>query len=135
MHDSQALEKLIEGHEKKFGFAPDELTLYADSGYAGGPIANFLESKKIEAQICEKGYRGHPLTQAQKENNRIKSKPRARVEHIFGTMETSMHGMVLHTIGLARAKVKNTLKCLAYNLLRLTFLVKEKILSGQESCV
>ena len=33
--------------------------------------------------ICEKGTRGHPLTDEQKERNRQKSKVRSRVEHVF----------------------------------------------------
>jgi IS5 family transposase len=36
-------------------------------------------------KVNEKGYRGHPLTEEQKENNRIKSKTRARVEHVFNS--------------------------------------------------
>ena len=31
----------------------------------------------------EKGYRGSPLSEKQKENNSKKSKARAKVEHIF----------------------------------------------------
>ena len=34
------------------------------------------------SKIHEKGYRNHPLTQEQKQNNREKSKIRAKVEHV-----------------------------------------------------
>ena len=38
-------------------------------------------------EICEKGYRNHPLTEEQKESNRKKSSIRSRVEHVFGFEE------------------------------------------------
>jgi transposase, IS5 family len=46
----------------------------------------------MENKVYEKGYRNKPLTKEQKENNREKSKTRARVEHVFGFMEQSMNG-------------------------------------------
>jgi hypothetical protein len=35
-------------------------------------------------------YRNKPLTEAQKENNRVKSSVRCRMEHIFGSMKMRM---------------------------------------------
>ncbi len=54
--------------------------------------------------ICEKGRRGHPLTEEQKERNRKKSKVRSRVEHVFGFMEQTMGGLIFRGVGLIRAK-------------------------------
>ena len=54
--------------------------------------------------VCEKGYRGHPLTEKQKENNRKKSSTRSRVEHVFGFMEQTMHGLIFRGVGIVRAK-------------------------------
>ena len=64
--------------------APEEVKdkgqeLYADSAYVGKEET--LEKYEVKDRICEKGYRGHPLTEEQKENNRLKSKMRSRVEH------------------------------------------------------
>ena len=47
-----------------------------------------------------------PLTEEQKANNKEKSRTRARVEHLFGFLENSMHGSIVRTIGIARAKAK-----------------------------
>jgi hypothetical protein len=44
--------------------------------------------------VEQKGYRANPLKDEQKANNKIKSKTRVRVEHIFGFMEQSMNGYV-----------------------------------------
>jgi IS5 family transposase len=79
-------------------------TLYADSAYSGESIAKILESKGIENQIHEKGYRGKPLTDGQKASNKIKSKTRVRVEHIFGFIEQNMHDFYIRSIGINRAK-------------------------------
>lgn len=43
-----------------------------------------LAADNMPSRICEKGTRGHPLTDAQKETNRVKFKVRARVESVFG---------------------------------------------------
>lgn len=58
----------------------------------------------MPSQIGEKGSRGQPLTDAQRTSNRIKSKVRARVEHIFGA-QAQMGGHTVRTIGLGRAKI------------------------------
>lgn len=84
---------------------------------------------ECRSEICEKGYRGHPLTEAQKQNNRLKSKVRARVEHIFGAPE-QMGGHIVRTIGLARATAKIGMMNLVYNLKRLVQLLKRDAKPG-----
>ena len=59
---------------------------YADSAYTGPSQEQAIVSKEMVNQVCEKGVKNRPLTEEQKENNRIKSKVRSRVEHIFGFM-------------------------------------------------
>jgi len=54
----------------------------------------------VESRIHEKGYRNRPLTEEQKENNRQKSRVRARIEHVFGYMTNSMGGIFLTCIGM-----------------------------------
>ena len=58
---------------------------WLDAGYAG--MEDVVRAKHMTPIICEKGTRGHPLTDEQKERNRQKSKVRSRVEHVFGFME------------------------------------------------
>ena len=109
VHDSQALEELLT--EKDAG-----QKLYADSAYDGQE--DTVEKAKMENLIHEKGYKNKPLTDEQKENNRGKSKFRARIEHIFGFVENSMHGTYMRCIGIARAQVVIGLTNLAYNICR-----------------
>ena len=77
-----------------------------------------LEKYEVKDRICEKGYRGHPLTEEQKESNRLKSKTRSRVEHVFGFMECVMNKLYVRTIGLARAATITGMINLVYNMCR-----------------
>lgn len=111
VHDSKAVKDLLT--EEDAGQA-----LYADSAYSGAPVAEVVERRKMVNQIHEKGYRGQPLSDKQKESNREKSRTRARVEHIFGFMENSMGGCFIRTIGKARAGAMIGLMNLTYNIFR-----------------
>ena len=74
--------------------------------------------------VFEKGYQGHPLTENQKANNRMKSSTRSRVEHVFGFMEQSVVGLVFRGVGMARAKANIAMTNLAYNMCRLAQIKK-----------
>lgn len=113
VHDSQPVEGLLE--EKDAG-----QPFYADSAYTGEEQDKIYEKKKVVNMVNEKGYRNKPLTEEQKENNKEKSKTRARVEHIFGFVENSMNGSFVRTIGMARAKAKIGMMNLTYNICRCT---------------
>ena len=113
VHDSQAMPDLI---------TKDDQAMYADSAYIGSAIAEALASNGIENQICENGFRNHPLTDEQKDCNRKKSKVRSRVEHISGFMTGSMNGITVRTIGITRAAFDIGLTNLLYNMRRYCFL-------------
>ena len=90
--------------------------MFADSAYVGQQ--DTLQKYELKDEICEKGYRGKPLTEERREENHKKSTIRSRVEHVFGFMEGAMHGLTVRTIGIARAATNNILKCLTYNMFR-----------------
>lgn len=111
VHDSQALDKLLDNSDKG-------QPLYADSAYTGEKQKKVIRKYRLKNQVTEKGYRGKPLTEKQKAKNKIKSKTRVRVEHVFGFMEQSMNGLVLKSIGIVRATGIIGLINLTYNLFR-----------------
>jgi IS5 family transposase len=74
--------------------------------------------------VCEKGYRGAPLTEDQRRHNRQKSKIRALVEHVFGFMENSMNGIFIRCIGIKRATCQIGLANLTYNICRYVQLIR-----------
>ena len=115
-HDSTELENLIDETDKQ---------LHADSAYRSEKIEKYLKEKNCQSLVHEKGYRGKPLTEKQKESNKKKSKTRARVEHIFGFMTNSMHDALhMKSIGIKRIKSSIGLLNLTYNLFRIEQLVR-----------
>jgi len=77
--------------------------------------------------ICEKGDRNKPLTEEQKASNRMKSKVRCRIEHIFGEQKMRMGNEVLRSIGFARARFWIGMRNLMDNLSRLVSLKYRKV--------
>jgi len=75
--------------------------LHGDSAYRSKETEEHLKTIQCESFVHEKGYRGNPLTEQQKESNNKKSKIRARVEHIFGFMPNSMNNaLYMRSIGI-----------------------------------
>ena len=111
-HDSQATEYLV-GEECDEGSL-----LYADSAYIGERCEKIISDAKMHNCVLEKGTKSRPLSDDQKENNKKKSKTRARVEHIFGFMEGSMNRLTVRCIGFVRASSVIGLTNLTYNLFR-----------------
>ena len=121
IHDSQVLEAVLR----------DEATggkeVWADSAYRSDEQEQSLQGSRHESRIHERAYRNKPLTEAQALSNTEKSRVRARVEHVFGTMENDMGGIFLRSIGAARAKVGVGLMNLTYNLKRIETLIRLKV--------
>ena len=116
-HDSKMFPDLMDESDR------GQVT-FADSAYVGQEET--LQKYGLKDEICEKGYRGNPLTDEQREENRKKSKIRSRLEHVFGFMEGAMHGLTVRTIGIARATASIFLKCLTYKM----FLYEQFVRNG-----
>src|SRR5690606_15039770 len=114
MHDSQAVAGLVRKGDR---------WLYADSAYAGESISRDLADKKVACLIHEKGAGKRKLTETQLALNRLKSKTRVRVEHIFG-WQWWHGGTRLRTIGIERASRGIGMRNLVYNLFRVECLVR-----------
>ena len=116
VHDSNEFEEF---------FNDQDNAAYADSAYVGRNLPEHVKN-----EVCEKGYRNKPLTEAQKENNRRKSRIRCRIEHIFGFMTMSMHGLMVRSIGIERAKFNIGLTNLVYSLCRYALLSRKEVVTG-----
>lgn len=115
VHDSQRLDGLLNQ-----GNTSSEV--YADSAYRSAEIERTLKARDFRSRIHQRSYRNCPLTQAQIDANRKKSRVRVRVEHVFGAQHNAPGGRLVRTIGMVRAKVKSGLQNLAYNIRRLVIL-------------
>ena len=117
VHDSQALDNLLD--EQDAG-----QPLYADSAYTGPKQEETIAKYGMKNEVHEKGHKGKPLTKEQIAKNNIKSKTRARVEHVFGFMEQSMNGLFVKSVGIVRATGIIGLINLTYNLFRYEQIVR-----------
>lgn len=111
VHDSAPVGILIDGDNKEGEFCR------FDSAYVG--TEETVKSKGLTPLIIEKGYRYKSLTEEQKENNRVKSKTRCRIEHVYSFMERSMKGLFFRGVGMVRATLYIGFTNLVYNMCRL----------------
>ena len=95
--------------------------VWADTAY---------RSKKNEAWVAKNGFvshihtkkpKGRPMSERASKANGVRSKVRARVEHVFARLKGPM-GLFIRTIGLARATTKIGMANLAYNMQRYLWL-------------
>jgi IS5 family transposase len=113
VHDRQELKNLVEAGKDK--------RIYADSAYTGEEVQACIP-KGVKNRIHEKGKRNKPLMKRQERNNKAESHIRVRVEHVFGMMTNTMKGIVIRSIGMARACFNIGLMNLVYNLSRYAYL-------------
>ena len=104
VHDSQVYRFLITKKDK---------VVRADSAYINQEL-----DVPVKQYICRRAYRNKPLTEVQKKINKIISRVRVRIEHVFGYIENSMGGSTFRGVGQRRANFNTGLTNLVYNLCR-----------------
>jgi len=109
-HDSQAAPGLLSK-------IPKGDKIYGDSAYHSDKISDVIVRRKLIPKICSKGKRGTPLTPSQMKNNRMISRFRSRIKHVFGRM-TQMGNICVRTIGSTRATTCIGLQNLVYLVFR-----------------
>ena len=112
VHDGRGLEGVL--HANKHA------QVWADTAYRSAKNEAMLADKGLISRIHHKRPRGKAMDEDQKRANRERSRIRARVEHPFAQQKAG-DGLLIRTIGLARAKTKITLANLIYNFQRLRF--------------
>ena len=117
VHDSQVVEDILDPMN-------EDQSVYADSAYRSKEIDEKLEKLQYRNRVHERPYRNTPLTEYQIKENKIKSKIRARVEHVFGYFSTKMKITKLRSIGLRRNAGRIGLINLIYNMNRYVLLAK-----------
>jgi transposase, IS5 family len=115
VHDSEVFEEILDQKNRK--------KIWADSAYRSGEKSKALKRRGYDNQTHYKSKRNHPLTKFQEKLNKIRSKTRVRVEHVFGHMEVAMGGNWLRVVGKVRARMKIGMRNLAYNMHRFAYLM------------
>ena len=115
VHDSQALPHLAEACDA----GQQYLT---DSAYGTPTNRHVLEGLGISLQAVEAARRNKPLTQEQQVWNLLRSRVRARVEHVFGHMTMCIKGLVIRSKNMDRAHAQIAMANLTYNMQRVLYL-------------
>jgi len=98
--------------------ADDMKSLGADKAYKSEAIDKLLEEKEIENNICLKETKKMSDDDRKKlrEDEKPKHKIRAKVEHTFALIKTTMNQSSTRFIGLLRNNMNFTVTCIAANL-------------------
>ncbi len=96
--------------------------VWADTAYRSAENETWLKSNGMVSEIHRKKPRGRPMSKPTSRANGRKSIVRSKVEHVFGHQKERM-GLIIRTIGLARAKATISLANMVYNLGRLRWLL------------
>jgi IS5 family transposase len=99
--------------------------VWADTAYRSKANERHLADSGLRSQIHHKKPPGRPMPGNVARANGARSKVRAGVEHVFAHQKGPM-GLVVRTIGLARATVKIGLANLAYNMRRAVWLTANR---------
>ena len=98
--------------------------VWADTAYRSKANERHLAGNGLRSQIHRKKPPGKPMPLNVSRANGAKSKVRAAVEHVFARQKGPM-GLVVRTIGIARASVKIGLANLVYNMNRAVWLTRQ----------
>jgi transposase, IS5 family len=113
-HDGAQLPELID----KNNTAGD---VWADTAYRSKANEAFLAGRLMRSQIHQKKPKGRPMPRRTARANARKSAVRSAVEHVFARQKGPM-GLLVRTIGIARARTKIGLANLVYNMQRMVWL-------------
>ena len=80
--------------------------LYADAAYRAEEVEHALRAHRIHSRVAFNRTKDWPLTSYQMRENKRRAKVRARVEHVFGTLETAIGGKRMRCIGRQRASIQ-----------------------------
>jgi transposase, IS5 family len=95
--------------------------VWADTAYRSAKNEVHLEQNGFKSRIHRKKPKGKPMPAATARANAAKSAVRADIEHVFARQKGPM-GLLVRSIGMARARVKIGLANLVYNLNRFIWL-------------
>lgn len=95
---------------------PDEKTVWKYKNIMADAGIGIKLFEKFNEHLASMGL---IVNEEQKENNRVKSKTRCRIEHVYGFMEQSMKGLFFRGVGMVRATFYIGFTNLVYNMCRL----------------
>jgi transposase, IS5 family len=92
-------------------------TVWADTAYRSKVNLDLLVARGMTERLQRPKPRGRPMPKHVRRGNATRAKVRARVEHVFAAQKRRL-GLVVRTVGKARASAKLGLANLVTNMLR-----------------
>ena len=108
-HDSNHFTDLLSGEES---------AVYADSAYQSEKHDQWLSERGIDNRVTKRAYRNRPLSEEDKQFNRLHSGTRSTVERVFGVLKQHYGMAKARYLGLARNRTRFELMCVAHNIKR-----------------
>lgn len=102
--------------------------VWADTAYRSTKNEDMLTRRGSVSRIHRKKPKSRPMPERTRIANARKSRVRSAVEHVFAHQKGPM-GLVIRTIGMARAKVKIGMANLAYNVPRFVWLQRKHVIA------
>lgn len=99
-------------------------SVWADTAYRSKANEMFMDENGFVSCVHRKKPKARPMPHRTAIANGRKSKIRSHVEHVFAEQKSRM-GLVIRTIGIARATLKVGMANIVYNVKRLIYLDKE----------
>lgn len=109
VHDSQCFTHLL---------SEEESAVYADSAYRSKAHDEWLSDHHIDNRVHKRAYRNRPLSEADRQFNRLHAGVRCIVERVFGVLKQHYGMGKARYLGLARNRTRFMLMCVAHNLKR-----------------
>ncbi len=95
--------------------------VWADTAYRSAASLELLARRGHVGHLQRKKPRGKPMPRHVARGNATRGRVRAAVEHVFAAQKRRL-GLVIRTVGIARARAKVGLANLAYNFARFAWL-------------
>jgi IS5 family transposase len=109
--DTKELERLVLAAQ-----LPVKARVYADKGFCSQANRDKLRERQLKNGIMDKATRGHPLSDRQKQRNRLISSVRGIVERGFGTLKRCYGQRQAKYLGILKVEAAFLLAALAFNL-------------------
>ena len=97
---------------------PEGIPLKSDKGYQSEKNERLLKQKGINNHILKKAKKNNPLTNWEKNFNKLVRKTRFKLERTFGGIKKGFNGGTARYRGIEKMHTQNLLEAMCYNLYR-----------------
>jgi IS5 family transposase len=93
--------------------------VYADKGYASAENDTILIEKKLKNRILNKAVKNKPLTEIEKQINKVISQTRYKIERTFGSIHKWFKAGIARYVGKIKMHAQHLMQAICYNLKRM----------------